>query len=554
MVCPLFVFAQGATTKPVKPSVAKSTTSRPAPVAKKRSTPPTRKSPDAKAPVKRRSVKTKTSTAKKPSKQQAKKTQPKQAKKKLSVELNAFADKFRKDYWEKGPLVALFLILLVGFGVSLTPCVYPMIPITIAVIGASNESGHKHRGKGFLLSFTYVLGMAVPAVVLGLVVSQLGSLPFVMGGIMKSKIFLVLIIGLFTLMSISMFGAFELTLPASWQTKLAGFQGSGFSGVFILGMIGIILSTACSGPVMLGLLAFIAQTGSWTLGILLPFVFALGIGIPFLILGSGVVEALPRSGKWMLEIKKVFGVILLGAAIFYSYYLFQKMLVWYALGLGVILLSFSVFSGAFRGYEEGRWWWDHVKQIFGLLCFFAGTYLFVGTLLTSGFLLPPVSKILKNKVVVKVPAPTVITTHTKAVGGVPAKRAVKKADKCLPPADYPANKPFWITSEKEGLACAKKLKRPAIIDFWAVWCKNCKELERTAFGHPDVIKESRRFVMIKAEYDKDEKEMARFTKQYRIPGLPWVRFFDSKGKMLQKPLIVGLLTPQKVLKLMQQVR
>lgn len=444
------------------------------------------------------------------------------------------SSEFVRDVWSRGWLFALLLIMLGGFLVSLTPCVYPMIPITIAVIGASRTGKQAKTGASFWLALLYVLGMALPYMILGVSVSLLGKLPFVLGGaFFNNPFFLGFLVLLFGLMSLSMFGVFDLTLPSTWQTRLASFQGKGWIGIFVLGIIGAFLATPCSGPVIIGLLAFIAQTGNIFFGLFLPLVFALGMGIPFLILGGGAVEALPRSGKWMNEVKKLFGVILLAAAFLYAYYLFQRLSIdisYYASMLAIALLFFSVSVGAFRPYATQISVWERFKQVFALLCLFVGIYLLVGTLLWKGFLLPPWSewsasthqtaalthptqqdKPPRNTNTEHIPADT---QHTSSNPVTPKDTTKATVDPCLPPPDLAANKPHWLYSETEGVQCAQKHGRPMIIDFWAEWCTACKELERKSFNHPDVVRESRRFVLVKYEYTEKTPEDRRLRTKY----------------------------------------
>ena len=504
-------------------------------------------------------------------------TIPPKAKKPKLTRQQKRARAFAKKFWGKGMFLGLLMLFIGGFLVSLTPCVYPMIPITIAVIGASAAREEGKRGNSFLLSLCYVLGMAFLYSGLALIAafpSLVGQDKIMFGSVAGNPYILTGIVVLFFAMAMSMFGFFDLNIPSSWQTKLANVQGRGYLGVFILGLIGGVLAAPCAGPVILGLLAYIATEQAPFFGAFLLFVFSMGIGVPFLLLGAGVVKSLPRSGMWMNEVKKFFGVLLLGASMWYGYQLADRYESWHLFCYisGGILLFLGVFSGAFRPYSDGQSKWTSFKQGFGLLCILFGLYLGLGTLVSQGFIVPPLSKLTGKTIVktVKVEGKTIVKPIqlpcTK--GGVPVVNKVKTAQrpvlrkdpnaaaiaKCKRPAGYPADKPFWFKDERKGIACAKLLKRPITIDFWATWCNACIKMEKTSFNHAMNVKESRRFVMIKVKYNEESKEGKRLNKKYNLDALPRVHFFNSKGKLLTEPAIEKYMGPKELNKVMRSVK
>jgi len=213
---------------------------------------------------------------------------------------------------EKGTFWMYLAAFIGGIIISLTPCVLPIIPLTITVIGAR---GAGSRGKSFGLSFIYVLGIAFTYSTLGVVAATTGRL---FGSLFQSTWFLVFAIALFTLLAFGLFGAYELQLPAGIRNKLMARQGSGFFGVFFMGLIAGLVASPCVGPVLVGVLAFIAQTGNILLGFSLLFTFAMGMGVLFLVVGtfSGEIQRLP-TGPWMTAIENLLGVLMMAVAFYY---------------------------------------------------------------------------------------------------------------------------------------------------------------------------------------------------------------------------------------------
>ncbi|MCA9523547.1 MAG: sulfite exporter TauE/SafE family protein [Myxococcales bacterium] len=215
---------------------------------------------------------------------------------------------------QKGFLLTILLIFAAGVGTSLTPCVYPLIPITINVIGASNKG--ESRLHGFFLSLTYVGGLVLTYSSLGLFAALTGSSighfaqnGWVVGGI----------IALFAAMGLSFLGLFTIELPTSWATKLSQKGGAGFAGAFTIGLVSGFIAAPCVGPVLLSILAWVAQDGNPVRGFGLMFVFALGLGMLFLVIGTftDLAKRLPSSGPWMENVKTVFALSFFVLALYY---------------------------------------------------------------------------------------------------------------------------------------------------------------------------------------------------------------------------------------------
>ncbi len=210
-------------------------------------------------------------------------------------------------------LLALLIIFLGGIGASLTPCVYPVIPLTVAYVGARSE-GHKFRG--FILSVMLVLGIATTYSVLGVVSAKTGA---VFGSFAQHPAFVITLAMIFVAMGLSMFGFYDIQLPSSLNTKLQ-VQRKGLLGAFLMGMATGVLAAPCVGPIIVVLLGWVAQTGSMFKGFIFLFDFALGMGLLFIVIGtfSGVLASLPKAGGWMIKVKYIFGVLFILAAMLFA--------------------------------------------------------------------------------------------------------------------------------------------------------------------------------------------------------------------------------------------
>jgi thioredoxin:protein disulfide reductase len=377
----------------------------------------------------------------------------------------------------KGPLYAALAALVGGLAVSLTPCVYPMVAVTVSIFGAKQA---RSRAEGSLLSLAFVLGICGMFVPMGVIVGMTGS---IFGAVLQSQWVVLGIASLFVVMAASMFGAFELTLPSSLNNKLAEMGGIGYKGAFLLGLVCGLIAAPCTGPVLTGILAWIASTQSAGLGALAMFAFSIGLGAPFFVVGAFAVQ-LPKSGRWMVHVKSVLGIVLLVVALYFVNNSFgfatpyvSSSPLFIGLSLGLVLLG--LLSGAVhREFSEPG---VGVKVAKGIGI----------TLVSAGAL-------------------ALILGAVKPQGSALA----------------------WEHKDIEGaLARAAAEKRPLVVDFTAAWCGACKELDRLTFSERQVGQELGRFVAVKIDAtNNDDPKVEAMLARFKVLGLPTVVLFDSSGK------------------------
>jgi thiol:disulfide interchange protein DsbD len=383
---------------------------------------------------------------------------------------------------EKGPVYAALAAFLGGLGASLTPCVYPMIGVTVAVFGAKKA---KSRWHAMALSTAYVLGMAAMYTPLGVAAGLTGSL---FGAALASKWVVAAIAVIFIALAFAMFGAFEFVLPASLTNKAASVGGVGYFGAFVLGLVSGVVCAPCTGPVMTGILLWIGKTQNPWLGGLTLFLFSLGLGVPFWLVGTFAVS-LPKSGAWMNGVKSFFGVVLLVIAFYFlknAFPVITKLVPiasWVPAAAGALAIVGLAAGAIHLGFDEGR------------------------------------ARAIRKTVAI---AATVF-------GCVVAITWLEK------PRVAPQQELAWVTKEPEALAQAKAAKRPVLIDFTADWCAACKELARVTFTEPQVREQLDRFTLLKIDCTDDEDPtVADIRARYKVAGLPTVIILDSDLKERQR--------------------
>lgn len=407
--------------------------------------------------------------------------------------------------------VAAGVIYLGGFLTSLTPCVYPLIPITVGVFGARQAQS---RAKAVALTTSYVLGMGIVFAVLGVVAALAGK---AFGTALGNSYIAVGLAIFLAVLATSMFGAFELTLPTGLATKLNNVGGGGLIGALLMGAVSGFLAAPCTGPVLSGVLAYVAKAQDPLFGGLLLFIYALGIGLPFFIIGVFLVR-MPKGGEWMEWVKNVFGIALLALAVSYlrdAFVPVREMLeainarlgVTVGIALAAALAFAAVAAGAIhRSFKDERR--DALLKGIGV----AGLVIALAVRLAL---------------------------HERSM----AWELTFHADQAGTAAPL-----------EQALAKAKASCKPVMIDFFAEWCAACKELDKFTYTAEPVVAETQKFVNIKVDGTNDHEVLDSLYQRFGVQGLPTVAFVGPRGNVLTDPKVVGFLPPDEFLNQLRKVR
>ncbi len=384
-----------------------------------------------------------------------------------------------------GSFAAFLGLFLIGLALNLTPCVYPMLGVTVSIFGARQAAPPL---QAFGLAAVYVLGMAVMYSTLGVVAALTGGL---FGALLQSPVVLVGIGALLAALAFSMFGLYEMQAPA-WIRERAGGAGTTSAvGIFLSGLMVGVIAAPCIGAPVVALLALVGAKGDPWFGFTAFFTLAMGLGAPYLVLGtfSNLLQRLPRSGDWMVWVKKVFGVIMLSVGMFYiALAIAPRVSGWIlpvALIAGGLYLGFMDRSaGAKPGFRLLRW----VVGVLGL----AGGITVIATTPTQGV--------------------------------------------------------AFEVFDEQALAATLQGGRPALLDFTADWCAPCHELERFTFSDRRVKEATRGFRAFKVDLTKYQSpEAERWRRQYGITGVPTVVFLSPDGNEVRPARVEGFIPPARFL-------
>jgi thioredoxin:protein disulfide reductase len=391
---------------------------------------------------------------------------------------------------------ALTGIFLIGLALNLTPCVYPMLSVTVSLFGSKKGEASK-LSYSFFMALIYVLGIVFMYSVLGVAAAYTGAL---FGSWMQSPWVLAGIGILIFALALSMFGLYELQAPSSWMQSLSGTQRKtgGIFGHFFSGLVVGVFAAPCIGPPIIALLAFVGAQGDPVFGFLIFFIMAFGLGFPYLILGtfSGLLSKLPKSGTWMVWVKKIFGVVLVGVALFYLALAFMP-------GYSMhVIIATLIAGGIYLGFLEqsgrGLTLFTRVKWATGII-----------TLVIAGLLIQNLQK-----------------------EGIE-----------------------WESYSDEKYEQSIASGTPVMMDFYADWCIPCLELERATFTDESVIDATRGFTRLKVDMTQYESESSRqLRERFDIAGVPTILFIDENGNEVRDARVVGYLRADRFLERVEMAR
>ncbi len=398
-----------------------------------------------------------------------------------------------------GAVVGIFFIL--GLGLTFTPCVLPMVPIlTSVVLGQGNTSGK----RGFLLSSTYVLGMALTYAAAGLTVGLLGAGANVQAW-MQTPWVLIVFAGLFSLLALAMFGVYELQLPSGIRNRLnnlnQGQQGGRWLSVFVMGILSALVVSPCVSAPLAGALVYLSTTGDALLGGSALLALGLGMGAPLIVLGTTGASVLPKAGAWMNQIKALFGILLLGVAI----WLLGRILpaTWVLLLWGLLALVYGISLGALEQANNGS---QRVIKGFALVLVLYGACALIGALQGNDDPLQP------------------LASQYKSAQSV-AEQAATHA-------------PFTrLTSVTELERIIASEARPVMVDFYADWCISCKVMEKEVFEQADVIQALSHIRWVQLDVTDQTAEHIAFMQQHAVFGPPSMLFFSAGSEQSNARLI-----------------
>ncbi len=413
------------------------------------------------------------------------------------------------------PALALSLFLIAGLLLAFTPCVFPMVPILSGLI--AGEGDRMTTARAFRLSLVYVLAMALVYTAFGVIAGLFGQN---LQAVFQHPGVLVSFAGLFVLLSLAMFGFYDLQLPASWQTRLNEWsnraEGGTLMGAAIMGALSALIVGPCVAPALMGALIYIGQTGDAVLGGAALFAMAMGMGIPLVVWGTSAGKLLPRAGGWMNAVKAVFGVGLLALAIWMLERVVPPaatMFLW-----GALAVACGVYLGALTRLDESASGWRKLWQALGVIVLVLGIVQLIGSASGGRDWTRPL--------------------HHLAGGGGAA------------PVEEVSFRQVETLDELQGAIASST--RPVFLDFYADWCVDCVRMERRTFPDPEVARRMAEFTLIKVDVTDYTGDHQEILSHFGLIGPPAYLFFVD-GDELKQHRTFGFLNPTRFSRLLDEV-
>ena len=405
----------------------------------------------------------------------------------------------------------LFLFFIFGLLLALTPCIFPMIPILSSII--VSQQGGKEKpsvAQAFFTSLVYVLAMAATYTVVGVVAGLLGA---DIQTAMQTPWVLTLFALMFVALAFSLFGYYEIGLPASWQSKLSrvsdNAQGKGIIGTAVMGLLSALIVGPCVAPPLGGAVLFISHTGDAFLGGAALFMMSLGMGMPLLLVGVGAGKFMPKPGGWMTVVSQVFGVMMLGLAIFMLSRVISDsmtLILWSLLFMGSALYM-GVFDSSDKSKGAGK-----LFKLLALVFMLWGVSLFIGAISGAHSMLRPFEKFTSG-----VAASLVHTQNKEGHLGYSIQRLMKEV---------------------------KASEKPVVVDFGKDSCTACTELEEITFPNPKVQEQLKKFTFIKVDLTENSEADKALLKKFELFGTPNIIFFDTNNQYLPEKTLTGFIKPE----------
>ena len=417
-------------------------------------------------------------------------TSPAPAAAPTAEQLPASAGGVPAGFGSTGLLLQLAIVFLAGLALNLTPCVYPLIPITVGFFAAQQQGS---RARAWLLAATYVVGMSVTYSALGVAAALSGRL---FGAALQSPWVVGVIVVVLLALAASMFGVWELRVPA-WAARVSGGR-TGPAGALVMGLVVGLVAAPCIGPFVLGLLTYVGQRHDAWLGFTLFFTLSLGLGLPYLLLGAftGALERLPNSGAWMVGVRQLFGVLLIALATYFAR---------------------------------------------PLLPHPTGDLLFAGTLIAGGIYLLAVARPGHEQA-------SIDRFMRLASAGVLIAGVLLLPSRARTAAIEVA----WQPYEEGAVRTAMAGPRPVALDFSAAWCLPCKELDQKTFSRPEVAARLAGFALFKVDLTTSDPATDALRTRFEVAGVPTIVFFRG-GREVEATRLTGFEAPTDFLKRLARV-